>query len=219
MEPSAVQTAQAALLLTFWNPPMKADSKPNSMWLMIAIDNAKRVQADRESDVSTLTTRDGCTRATLTRLWWCCIIRDRILSLGLRREIQITPAHFNFQKNERLGCLELQAEIRRSKSHCERSREGLSIVIEQTVSLSIVLTDTLLLVFPLKRTMDSLADVRSSKAQLAKCKEALSKWYDESLLCGDCADKYTADQPVMINFSLLSIYYQYVAQPRKGIDY
>ncbi|RMJ08344.1 hypothetical protein CDV36_012053 [Fusarium kuroshium] len=46
LEPSKVAIAQAALLLTYWTPPLKADSKPNTMWLMIAIENARSSRGD-----------------------------------------------------------------------------------------------------------------------------------------------------------------------------
>lgn len=52
MTSDSVETAQAALLLTFWNPPIRGDTKPNTMWLIIAIENAKIARADRNSDVS-----------------------------------------------------------------------------------------------------------------------------------------------------------------------
>ncbi|RSL76748.1 hypothetical protein CEP51_009693 [Fusarium floridanum] len=76
LEPSKVATAQAALLLTYWTPPLKADSKPNTRWLMIAIENARRCQADRLSDVSQFSLLPTSEKSTLRRLWWCCIIRD-----------------------------------------------------------------------------------------------------------------------------------------------
>ncbi|RTE70049.1 hypothetical protein BHE90_015560 [Fusarium euwallaceae] len=78
LEPSKVATAQAALLLTYWTPPLKADSKPNTMWLMIAIENARRCQADRLSDASQFSLLPTSEKSTLRRLWWCCIIRDRM---------------------------------------------------------------------------------------------------------------------------------------------
>ncbi|KAF5577133.1 fungal specific transcription factor domain-containing protein [Fusarium pseudocircinatum] len=123
------------------------------MWLMISIENAKVSQADRYSDLSdSSTVRSDSNHSTLRRLWWCCIIRDRILPLGLRRSIQITPDHFDLKKNMILGCIELEAEIGRSTIYCDDAKQGLSSIMKEVVELSIVLTEVLLLAFPLKNT-------------------------------------------------------------------
>ncbi|KAM5346068.1 hypothetical protein ACJ41O_009073 [Fusarium nematophilum] len=207
LESSTVATSQAALLLTFWTPPLNADSKPNTMWLIIAIENAKRLHADRYSDVSDLASvHVDSTHSTLRRLWWCCIIRDRILPLGLRRSIQITPAHFDLGKNMRLGCMELQAEIRHSRMHCQDTREGLATIIEEVVKLSIVLTDILLLTFPLKNTA---ARPNVTLLQLQECKEALSEWYNESPFRNTGGATAAADRSVVLNINLMYTYYHW----------
>ncbi|RSL58705.1 hypothetical protein CEP54_007613 [Fusarium duplospermum] len=207
LESSTVATAQAALLLTFWTPPLKADSKPNTIWLMIAIESAKISQADNYSDVSNLTSiQVDSKHSALRRLWWCCIIRDRILPLGLRRSIQITPAHFDLRKNMRLGFMELQAEIQRSRVHCEDTKEGLATIMEHVVKLSIVLTDILLLAFPLKSAANQSSD---ALPQLRKCKEALSEWYNKSPFRSTGGASIAANRSVVLNINLMYTYYHW----------
>lgn len=175
------------------------------MWLMIAIENAKKVQADRCSDLSQVDSANLDQHSKLRRLWWCCIIRDRILSLGLRRSIQVMPAHFDFRKNMDLGCSELQAEIQRSRVHSEDAKQGLSTVIKHIVKLAIVLTDILLLVFPLNNTIDSSKDIQK---QLQGCNEALSEWYGGTPFHGSNGEAIATDPSVLLNVTLMYTYYQ-----------
>ncbi|KAF5962581.1 fungal specific transcription factor factor domain-containing protein [Fusarium bulbicola] len=133
------------------------------------IGNVSSCKADRYSDLSdSSSVRSDSNHSTLRRLWWCCIIRDRILPLGLRRSIQITPDHFDLKKNMILGCIELEAEIGRSTLHCDDAKEGLSSIIKEVVKLSIVSTEVLLLAFPLKNTA---TNVDNSLTQLQDCDE------------------------------------------------
>lgn len=197
-------TAQAALLLSFWTPPLRADSKPNTMWLMIAIENAKKSGADYYSDESNLgRVQVGGKYAAMRRLWWCCIIRDRILPLGVRRSIQITPAHFDLRKNMYLGLAELKAEIRNSKGHCEHTKDDLTSIMEAIVNLCVELTDILLLAFPLKSTVDQFDCIL---LEIRKCKDALYRWYDETPFRNYGSG--TTDQAVILNVNLMYTYYQ-----------
>jgi hypothetical protein len=50
----------------------------------------------------------------LKRLWWPCIIRDRILALGMKRSIQITKQNSDFCM-ERLTLNGLAEEVKVSK--------------------------------------------------------------------------------------------------------
>ncbi|KAF5026983.1 hypothetical protein F66182_1013 [Fusarium sp. NRRL 66182] len=204
-EASKIQTAQAALLLTYWTPPFKADSRPNTMWLMAAIENAKDCQANFHSDVSNPSSLSVGEQSSLRRLWWCCIIRDRILPLGLRRCIHITRAHFDFEKNMSLGSTELQAEIQRSKTYCDDTKKSLSTIIDQVVKLSVILTDILLLAFPISSTEQS----EDAPAQISKCKQALADWYVNGSSYGMVGNTLMADRSVFLHNNLMHTYYHW----------
>jgi hypothetical protein len=67
-----LELVQATLLLTIWAP---SDSSPdiNSFWLDRAIDHATKLGLPQS-------------RIPGHRIvWWCCIVRNRVLALGLRR--------------------------------------------------------------------------------------------------------------------------------------
>ncbi|KAL4993880.1 hypothetical protein BDV10DRAFT_189570 [Aspergillus recurvatus] len=38
---------------------------------------------------------DEAERSGFRRIWWCCLIRDRTVSLGMRRPLQITAAEYD----------------------------------------------------------------------------------------------------------------------------
>ncbi|KAH6980793.1 fungal-specific transcription factor domain-containing protein [Ilyonectria sp. MPI-CAGE-AT-0026] len=208
VEPSSLATAQAALLLTFWTPPLNADSKPNTSWLMIAIENARRTKADYYSDISNLTAKKPGDHAILRRLWWCCIIRDRILPLGLRRSILITPAHFDFKKNMELGSTDLQAEICRSNMYNAETKTALANVAKRLLKLSVILTDVLLLLYPLQRVNENCQDTQLKSASLRKCKEDLLRWYTETPITrSGRRENIVEHKSVTMHTTLMYIYY------------
>ncbi|KAH6697413.1 hypothetical protein F5X68DRAFT_226788 [Plectosphaerella plurivora] len=206
VETSAMATAQAALLLTFWNPPSRADLKPNTMWLMIATENAKKAKADRYAESADAPMADPAKGSQLRRLWWCCIIRDRILPLGLRRSPQITSAHFDLEKNMETGYKDLQAEILRSKMHSEATLKTLAIIIERVVKLSVILTDVLLLAFPLK---GAAHPDEIPQSQMKRCKAALLSWYETTPR--EIGDKSIAmrDPAAALHHAVMHIYFHW----------
>ncbi|KAM0276846.1 hypothetical protein ACHAQH_006322 [Verticillium albo-atrum] len=177
-ESSPLSIAQAALLLTHWSAPASHSlRKPNTQWLTIAIQHAKTAEA-HHYDVAPAHIQN-----TLKRLWWCCITRDRIMGLGVRRPLQITRAHFDFDTNGILGYADLADEIERSRVYNPGTKRCLAEILEQLVELCVVLTDVLILVFPLD---DSPGWGRELKAEeqdkVREYKLALRRWYKSATL-------------------------------------
>lgn len=162
--------AQAALLLSFWTPPLDAvDEMPNARWLSIAIENSLKAKAHIASGTHRPMTDES---GALRRLWWCCIIRDRTLALGLRRSILLTRSYFDFERNLDRGCAVIRDEILQSQSHDRKTRQDLADIACQTVEFCVMLTDLLLVVFPFNMEPVFLDDVTYSKA-----KRALKVWF------------------------------------------
>ncbi|EEY17793.1 conserved hypothetical protein [Verticillium alfalfae VaMs.102] len=177
-ESSPLSIAQAALLLTHWSAPASHSfRKPNTQWLAIAIQNAKTAEAHHYDAAP------AHIQNTLKRLWWCCITRDRIMGLGIRRPLQITRAHFDFDKNSILGYADLSDEIERSRVYNPGTKRCLAEILEQLVELCVVLTDILILVFPID---DSPGWGRELKAEeqdkLREYKLDLRRWYKSATL-------------------------------------
>ncbi|KAK2017174.1 fungal-specific transcription factor domain-containing protein [Colletotrichum eremochloae] len=179
-ESSPLAISQAALLLSFWSSPTSpAFRKANTAWLIIAIQNAKMVEAHHYATRSAPPKK----RNLLKRIWWCCIIRDRIVGLGLRRSLQITRSHFNFDSNEALGFSDLADEFERSRVYNPDTKRCLAEILEQLVELCIVLTDTLILVFPLDDRPGWGREMRSEEQDKVRgCKIALRRWYKGATL-------------------------------------
>lgn len=182
-ETSLIDLSQTALLLSFWATNWSlASKKLNSTWLGIAIQNARNSDAHLYAvkpafSISTDPIQHK-KQNTLKRLWWCCVIRDRILALGVRRTLQICRAHFDIDANTGLGYTDLADEIDRSRVYNAETKRYLIEIFVQLGELCSVLTDVVTLVFPLDdvpgwgRQMGS-----EGAAKLNECKAALRRWY------------------------------------------
>ncbi|CZR58614.1 uncharacterized protein PAC_08506 [Phialocephala subalpina] len=135
--------AQGAVLLTYYS----SDREPlaNTSWLRIAIQYAQQERAHLYSQTSNLSSSD---RQTRKRLWWCCILRDRILPLGVRRSIQITHNTFSFHSSSPLTSSDLDSELSHSKVYDYDTKRVLNRILEKQVELAIILTDVLELTYP-----------------------------------------------------------------------
>ena len=184
-ESSPLAIAQASLLLSFWAP--SSTRNPNTSWLSLAIQHAKSAEAHHYAamPVFSATTHPLQHRKQniLKRIWWCCIIRDRTLGLLMRRPIQITRAHFDFDENPTLGFSDLADEFDRSKVYNTATKRCLAEILAQTVELYVVLTNILLLVFPLDDTPGWGREMKlEDAARVRECKVALRRWYKDTTL-------------------------------------
>ncbi|CAK7205209.1 hypothetical protein SEUCBS139899_007975 [Sporothrix eucalyptigena] len=180
-ESSPAAIAQAALLLSFWSPSTNSGTKnPNTAWLCTAIQQAKLAEANHYAQLLPFEARRA---NTLKRLWWCCIIRDRVMGLGVRRSIQITRAHFDLEANPPLTRADLEDEIERSRVYNPGTKSCLIEILVHMVELCVVLTDILTLVFPADDTPGwgrQMAD--SDAGRIRQCKIELRRWYKDVAL-------------------------------------
>lgn len=88
LERDPLHISQAALLLAFhfeYSDPMS-----NMRWEAIAVQNAHLARAHQTQAPFENTTLMANRIRDLKRLWWCCILTDRILALGVRLPVSIT---------------------------------------------------------------------------------------------------------------------------------
>lgn len=75
--------------MSLWCTSDPSPVQPNAIWHQIAIQHARAAHAHLawEPPVSVVTadSRPEQVYRMLRRLWWCCVVRDRVLSVGLRR--------------------------------------------------------------------------------------------------------------------------------------
>lgn len=184
-ESSPLAISQSALLLSFWSPT--TTRKPNTAWLSLAIQHAKSAEAHHYAamPVFSASTHPLQRRKQniLKRLWWCCIIRDRTLGLLMRRPINITRAHFDFDSNPVLGYSDLANEFERSKVYSPGTKKCLGEVLAQLIELYVILTDILMMVFPLDDTPGWGREMRPEDAdKVRECKTSLRRWYKDATL-------------------------------------
>lgn len=136
-ECSLIALTQAALLLSYWTPPGEPRGiQPNTSWLGTAIHLA------RSKDAHLYQLWPNSTHRKLwKRIWWCCIIRDCILALGLRRPAQITRDVFHFESCEALSSDDFRDEIDSSKVYNKNAKTILTRVLLSVADLCVVLAD------------------------------------------------------------------------------
>ncbi|KAK8104239.1 uncharacterized protein PG998_011272 [Apiospora kogelbergensis] len=167
-ESSMIYLAQTAIMLTQWSPNFtQAFKKSNSTWLSAAIQHAKNAEAHHYSALPSfspiISPLQYKKQNVLKRLWWCCIVRDRILPLGMRRSLKITRSHFDFSSSPAFGYRDMADEVERSQVYDAATKKML---------------DLIMMVFPLddspgwgkKIGPDETVGVR-------ECKQALRRWY------------------------------------------
>lgn len=184
-ESSPLAIAQAGLLLSFWSP--SSTRKPNTSWLSLAIQHAKSAEAHHYAAMPVFSASthplQHRKQNILKRIWWCCIIRDRTLGLLMRRPIHITRAHFDFDENPTLGYPDLADEIDKSRVYSSGTKRCLVEILAQLIELYVVLTDILMLVFPLDDTPGWGREMKpEDTGRVRECKVALRRWYKDATL-------------------------------------
>lgn len=172
--------AQAALLLSFWTPPgQPTGSMPNTTWLIGAVHHARSHNAHIYGTHSDCTTDK--TKRLWKRIWWGCIIRDRVMSIGLRRAPQITRSNFDFEKCEPLHWGDLYEEGETPKFFDTVAANALQQMLTRLIKLCVALTDFQVLsqVFQApvfigtEQCLKYLDEVR-------RIKVSLRSWYEET---------------------------------------
>ncbi|VUC24966.1 unnamed protein product [Clonostachys rosea] len=215
-ESSLVPLAQTALLLSFWAPdPLGgqgglSDCAKNSTeaWLVLAIHDARNAGAHLQTHISPPDSPDSHGteqkhQNTLRRLWWCCLIRDRILALNLRRNIQIKRTYYDPDTLYQ----DLSDEIHQSRVYNADTKRRTTQVLVQLARLATTLTEVIPLIYP--SDDDPRCDFPAGKGRSAKqCKELLDSWYksafSELLGLAGGADNLN---PVILYTNFTYIYY------------
>lgn len=184
-ESSPLALSQACLLLSFWAPT--STRNPNTSWLSLAIQHAKSAEAHHYSAMPQFSPvshpLQHRKQNILKRVWWGCIIRDRCLGLLMRRPLQITKSHFDFDSNPTFDLSDLASELGASRVYDADTKRCLADVLAQIVKLYVVLTDLLLLVFPLDDTPGWGRDMTPEDAgRVSECKKSLRRWYKDTTL-------------------------------------
>ncbi|VUC32897.1 unnamed protein product, partial [Clonostachys rosea] len=165
--------AQAALLMTYYSP--EGDHMINSYWLSTAVHFARSERADKYH----LPSHRSGNSQTLKRLWWCCILRDRIMALSLRRPVNIHADEFDFGQPG-LERSDFQNELE-CQSVYERETKQVLVHISSALCQLVVIFDKVFAV--LRHGSPTTSSVGASDGMIQEgtlCLEMLDLWYETS---------------------------------------
>ncbi|KAF6520637.1 hypothetical protein HZS61_014895 [Fusarium oxysporum f. sp. conglutinans] len=219
VEKSCIAIAQASLLLahTHLIPRCIAGNKPlGSIWLGIAISYARVAKAHCYSSLrpnkDTEVAKVQKLRNTLKRLWWCCIICDRLLPLTSRQSIKITPSNFSFSCSK-LGSADLCDELYNSDVYDSTTKTLHAELLSRLVDLCVVLTDVLTVTSVLYNNPSWMLSGRMEVGKDASlCQMELCRWYSSWNETKTTLDERMAEEispaPSIILFkNLIEMYY------------
>ncbi|KAK5988240.1 Cutinase transcription factor 1 beta-like protein [Cladobotryum mycophilum] len=200
LEPEPVAMAQACILLTLWPGSLRpGPTKTNTRWLSRGIAHAKSLRAQTlfsdTANVSSLKSK------MLRRLWWCCLIRDRTISLGLRRPLQVTEKYPILRPDD------FDDEMHRSRVYSHESKKNLCDIFLQISQLCMILTNLLRWSVGSEDGMDCPLARNQCQMELADCAASLREWHGEVRLRLPKLDQRRELQPnsVIVQVSLMYI--------------
>ncbi|KAH8811351.1 fungal-specific transcription factor domain-containing protein [Xylogone sp. PMI_703] len=208
VEKDTVCISQGALLLSY-HAPNDNKRRTNTNWLSNAIRFARISGADRYNDPDL--PREQQVR--LKKLWWCCILRDRIMPLGLRRPLQITKDSFKCATYKPLDKEDFEDEIGYSKVYDEKTQLVLLSLLTPLCKLAGILTDVIMLAYPVDKpaisheALDEEAFI-GVEIRISECKRSLLAFYNEFVLLFPTPVGIGDTHPSLVLYiNLLYIYY------------
>ncbi|KAH7239917.1 uncharacterized protein BKA55DRAFT_114597 [Fusarium redolens] len=206
-ERNLVSSAQGALLLSY-NGTMKDRKRTNSIWLSTAIHLAQAAGADQ---FHTSLNQSLTPVTELKRLWWCCILRDRILPLGMRRQLHITSldlAQGSYLPTEK----DFAREIDGSRVYGSQTKRTLVRLFITLCELAVPLTDVIKIVYPTGRLtgVESpvVCDSQQASKSLQSCEAGLEAWFERATIQFPTpAGIITREESLVLYTNLLYIYY------------
>ncbi|KAJ9131606.1 C6 zinc finger domain containing protein [Pleurostoma richardsiae] len=197
-----VANAQGALMLTYH--ALSNDDKTNTYWLSTAVHFARNAGADQYAAVDDTLQRK---RSSLKRLWWCCILRDRIMALGLRRSLHIRSTEFDFSQTG-LTESDFQDEIRGSMVYNPATKQVLAQLAVSFCELAVALNDSLTFLYPVGGTNARSGDPRQTERYLEACSAGLHHWYEKTVAKFHIPTQMVGIHDALILFTdMLYIYY------------
>jgi hypothetical protein len=182
--------------------------KVNTYWLGNAISFARDIKAHqyhiRRNSIPT-------EKRMLKRLWWCCIIRDRILPLGVRRPLKIGSEDFDFQADP-IALSDFDSEIRRSKVYDTKTKTELIQLFVAVCELSVSITDVIMMIYPPKGCFApgfTKEEASRTFSRIAACKARLDEWYERTIVSFPTpAGIRDAHKSIVLYTNMLYVYYQ-----------
>ena len=204
VEKDPFHIAQATLLLADHFDP--TDPLCNATWLAIAVQHTRRLNAHRVQ--SQQGHRRIVSLSDTKRLWWCCVLRDRILALAPRRPLVITLDQFDPSKADYLSINDVWE--RDSNFYSPSMREILHRILISQCRLASILTP---LVMSAEYSPDLVGPqvyINRERALSWQAYSGLLSWEkDYGALLGH--EEASKNLSVAVNIHLTSLFYMHVA--------
>lgn len=204
-EECPVATVQGCLLLSLSS---RHDDRRqgNSVWLSLAIHSAQMHRLNLNQTVGDFPPRLS------QRLWWCCVIRDRFMSLMSRRPMQIAPDVFDTSVAGKLT-VESFNDITRPTRFQENAKRKLEELFLMQVRLSHALSGLITIAYPatgfLGPQAHSLREYFEMMDRIHASRDDLDAWLGElEAKQSPEADDHGTHEPILLFYSVLMMSYQ-----------
>ncbi|OAL46306.1 hypothetical protein IQ07DRAFT_146497 [Pyrenochaeta sp. DS3sAY3a] len=172
VEKDTIALAQTSLLLSLHSTIN--EQSLNSVWLTKSVQYAKHVGAHRYYCFA----QEETTRLLeKKKLWWSCIIRDRMIAIGVRRNVQITSADFDFDQ-AKLVDKDFAEEQEQSQVYNATTKKVLNRIIKAQYELAVAQTPTVTAAYgqgvPLEEF--SIAQLVVAMTEIERAKTELAIW-------------------------------------------
>ncbi|OGM49319.1 hypothetical protein ABOM_003589 [Aspergillus bombycis] len=202
LENDQARLCQAAILLTY--RCSSTDRLSNTTWLALGIQHARAVKAHVYHRYPA---NERAVCVTLKRLWWCLILRDRLLSLGVRRALQILPCHFDVSSHSPLMYEDLEDEVQASEVYDAATKKRLIEIVTSQCQLAETMTLLLMTVYPPGDHENVGQGLDLIPARTDDLKERLQFWESNHMIQVDPSDGQS-HHAVVFYCQLTSLYYQ-----------
>lgn len=181
----------------------------NSTWLSLAIEHAKVANAHQYDSRPPKSLENRCKHK---RLWWSCILRDRVISLGMRRPIQIVSDDILTISDLSTSLEDPQSLHSDSEVYQPDVKSALVKLFIQQCQFAVIVTDLLMTLYtePCDSLMSEASSSDTQWEQLERFELSLSLWYTDFMTSVEY-DISAGHRSVSLFVSLTSIYYQYVS--------
>ncbi|KAL6232000.1 hypothetical protein BDW75DRAFT_243429 [Aspergillus navahoensis] len=198
-ETKPASLAQGALLLSLWCP-RENNRQINTWWLTVAIQHARAGHAHRYKQIAP----SRC-QLELKRLWWSCIVRDRVMALCLRQPVHITGETFDFE-GSKMTVNDIKGENAVPGVYEDDVGRVLYLLTISMCDLCIALTDVINLVYPQLPCAIHLPEKCSQQAESAR--GSLNRWHEAMTYQLSIFPLHTRTSPSVTLFSnLLQLYF------------
>jgi hypothetical protein len=169
-EASVASRAQAALLLSLDHSLPGSDP---ARWLTVAVYYVKN--------------REQCVRSDQgpwQRLWWCCVIRDRVMTLALsgKRQQSIQPSEIPVEDvlSSPSAFNEVVDHVGYPQAHSAQTREVLAEASILSVKLLLILGDLPFLTAPLHKHISEYQNHEVISSCISVTEASLNIWYSSA---------------------------------------